>query len=1187
MNGKKAIAPILILTTCLYAGHDLFACDSLLAPEVINPSFEGGADSPEGWHLSGGEGGRLEDAPDGRYSIFVKGEANSQSCTFWYTDPLTFQPGGVYQLTFKARRISGGGGVPISGPEFCNRDLQEVGSDWKQFVSIFRAPSSNPKARLRFGRWDAEGVIAFDEVSLVVVQPVYKRVGTFLLGEGERIEGNRYRFQAPLATQSANHARPLSAHHCDFNQPRWVFGNGSWVVYAHDVGEETQLSGELAVNINYYQGGALHIEATSNTHREWLPVGTTECKGTVRCQIPRVLYPARLVTIRLRAETKDGIGMFGASFQSDGYSYEAELQRDCGSLLGETWFWAVTGVDNRINVCLDTQEEQKNTKKVVKARVSNLTEMPLTIRPRIRFNLEGVSISSSEPGPLLLPPHDTANEKMGSTPQEIILPLDIAGSGEASFLLDLGDSYSFRAETHFYVSIIHETRYGSLLPSDKDRAALWWASSGWKISPTRPLPERVSDTVRIQLAQNEHESAQFVITPYQPIHQLVISPLVLTSNKGSVLTADAVEILRVDYVDIAQPTDAWGTTGLWPDPLLPIHGPIDLEPPKNHPFWIRIRTTKETPPGIYRGNIVLEAENWRWTVPLEVEVFAFALPDTKQCVTAFGFDAPLAFHYHKAMNEADKRRIYDAYLSLFSNYHVSLYNPAFLDPIEYTWPQLPLRQGGDVVTDPNDESNNVLKVHDVSETANISAIYNKFLPVDGAGFRIEFRYKTGEPGQPFLIALHHFDEQRQWLSGRNHDIPIEGNGTWQQFTTQVSNFPENARFAKLFLLATLYQEHGTPTGIVWFDDITVSDIDSGELLLYEDFSPMTSEEIQRRFVPEFNWHRWDTAMARAFDQFHFNSFCLAVPGLGGGTFYERYEPSLLGYGEHTLEYKTALTTWCQAAESHLREKGWLNKAYVYWFDEPEPPDYAFVMNGFQKIKQAAPDIPRMLTEEVVPELIGGPTIWCPVSFNYNHEAAQERRKEGETIWWYICTGPKAPYATLFIDHPGTALRVWLWQTWQRAIEGILIWQTNYWTSSTAYPDTLQNPYKDPMSWMSGYGTPSGTRYPWGNGDGRFVYPPPAAFGEGSGKAILEPPVPSIRLEMLRDGIEDYEYLVLLKKCLEELRKKVPASEREPYDELLNVPDTITKSLTVFTFDPEPIEIRRKTIAQALETLCSL
>ena len=48
--------------------------------------------------------------------------------------------------------------------------------------------------------------------------------------------------------------------------------------------------------------------------------------------------------------------------------------------------------------------------------------------------------------------------------------------------------------------------------------------------------------------------------------------------------------------------------------------------------------------------------------------------------------------------------------------------------------------------------------------------------------------------------------------------------------------------------------------------------------------------------------------------------------------------------------------------------------------------------------------------------------------------AEQRRAQGEKFWWYVCTGPKAPYCGLFIDHAGTELRVWLWQTWQRGVE---------------------------------------------------------------------------------------------------------------------------------------------------------
>lgn len=333
--------------------------------------------------------------------------------------------------------------------------------------------------------------------------------------------------------------------------------------------------------------------------------------------------------------------------------------------------------------------------------------------------------------------------------------------------------------------------------------------------------------------------------------------------------------------------------------------------------------------------------------------------------------------------------------------------------------------------------------------------------------------------------------------------------------------------------------------------------------------------------PTIDWTAWDKAMQEASEAYHFNTFQLPIPGLGSGTFYSRQEPELLGFKEDTPQYKAAFRNYCQAVQEHLREKGWLDKAFVYWFDEPEPKDYDFVMNGFRKIKEAAPDIPRMLTEEVKPEIFGGPTIWCPITPEFKMEDAKPRQAAGEKFWWYVCTGPKAPYCTLFIDHPATELRVWLWQTWQRQINGILVWATNYWHSNEAYPDPKapQNPYEDPMGWQSGYDAKTGDKKPWGNGDGRFIYPPEAASNGNPSQPVLDAPVESIRLEMLRDGIEDYEYMVILKNRLAQTTN--PPAE---FSRLLEVPKEITTSMTEFTKDPAPIEKHRDEAARAIEQL---
>lgn len=164
------------------------------------------------------------------------------------------------------------------------------------------------------------------------------------------------------------------------------------------------------------------------------------------------------------------------------------------------------------------------------------------------------------------------------------------------------------------------------------------------------------------------------------------------------------------------------------------------------------------------------------------------------------------------------------------------------------------------------------------------------------------------------------------------------------------------------------------------------------------------------------------------------------------------------------------------------------------------------------------------------------------------------------------------------------MRVWLWQTWKRDISGILVWTTNYWTSTAAYPGEKQNPYEDPMSWTSGYSTPAGTKRPWGNGDGRFLYPPLAAAGGNPGRPVMDPPVECIRWEMLRDGIEDYEYFAILERLLGKKGASLAADERAEYERLLEVPGNVSESMVDFTFDPAPMEAHRAALAEAIAEL---
>lgn len=360
------------------------------------------------------------------------------------------------------------------------------------------------------------------------------------------------------------------------------------------------------------------------------------------------------------------------------------------------------------------------------------------------------------------------------------------------------------------------------------------------------------------------------------------------------------------------------------------------------------------------------------------------------------------------------------------------------------------------------------------------------------------------------------------------------------------------------------------------------------------YDPTPLDPIRVKFLSdqdppraELDFSAFDRAMEHAVEQYGFTGYRLPIQGMGGGTFHSRYPPKIGSFGEETPQYKVMFASYVGQVEKHLRDKGWLNMAYVYWFDEPAPRDYGFVAGGMRRLRQYAPGLRRMLTEEPGDNALAGLVdIWCPVSHNYEHEEAEKRRVDRERFWWYVCTGPKAPYCTLFIDHPATELRIWHWQTWQRSIVGTLVWQSNYWTSSAAFPDEAQNPYEDPMGYVSGYSTPRGVRRYWGNGDGRFIYPPLAAAvpGKSGSEPVIAPPVSSIRWETIREGVEDYEYLYLLRELIDKNRDRLSVDQLRPYQALLEVPSAITTDMTTFTTDPTPIYDHRRAIAEAIEAL---
>jgi hypothetical protein len=165
--------------------------------------------------------------------------------------------------------------------------------------------------------------------------------------------------------------------------------------------------------------------------------------------------------------------------------------------------------------------------------------------------------------------------------------------------------------------------------------------------------------------------------------------------------------------------------------------------------------------------------------------------------------------------------------------------------------------------------------------------------------------------------------------------------------------------------------------------------------------------------------------------------------------------------------------------------------------------------------------------------------WDGIFFN-NRSLYDEDIANGASLWWYTACGTHGcaaatggagynGYPQYSVDYQGIYTRIFAWMLFKYDIQGEELWST---TSEHS---------KDPwyILWSTVFG---------GNGDGNFLYPGvPNTTAAGLPYAstfnnvttwrgnhtpsiggIHNIPIESIRLKMIREGYEDYEYFKLLK-----------------------------------------------------------
>jgi hypothetical protein len=752
------------------------------------------------------------------------------------------------------------------------------------------------------------------------------------------------------------------------------------------------------------------------------------------------------------------------------------------------------------------------------------------------------------------------------------------------------NKFSFRVAAALFAGVVAgpllsrepEGGYGYLISSGPP-AALWWAEGAYKVKGDDPIPQARGETVRLVCGRNEYEPFLLVIRPEARLDAVRVEATAFHTAAGDEIPAGDVSILRVGYVKVTNPTDKDGAPGWWPDPLPPYDGPFTAYPGENCPLWITVHASKEAKPGLYRGKIVLTSADWRSEVPVELRVCSFALPDRPTVRSSFGLPTDHIRRYHNLETREEIERVVDLYYQNLRDHRLAPASPFDLTPIKVRTSGI-YWKGGEFVSDNAHGGKRALKVEDDDPLVNIAAEYVDPIDIaDRTPLELRWWARTAQEGDSYTVLLEALTAEGTWIPSANLLRVFKGAAEWKPEKLDIPRLPDEARSLRLRLFPVFRDEVGTTKGTAWFDDLIFRAAPKGpEAVLYNILPGGDFEMPVEKMTVEADFTAFDRAARRYLDEFGFNAYNLRLEGLGTGSFYSRKEGLFAGFRQGTPEYDRLLSQHLRQVEAHLERNGWLGKEYIYWFDEPDPKDYPFVREGMLNIRKNAPQLTRFITEHRPgPEIMDVSEIGCTIFDRVDRAAVAELVPKGREFWSYLCTGPKSPWVTLFIDHPAVNLRIWLWMTYKWGLKGILVWRANYWTSSALFPaNQVQNPWEDPMSYVVSYGTPFGQANFWGNGDGRFLYPPNREPNRDRTK-YLSGPVNSIRWEILREGVEDYEYFVLLEKALKAAgTKKRALAERAKA--LLDFPATLFSSGKEYTKDPRDLLKHRQKIAELLE-----
>lgn len=247
------------------------------------------------------------------------------------------------------------------------------------------------------------------------------------------------------------------------------------------------------------------------------------------------------------------------------------------------------------------------------------------------------------------------------------------------------------------------------------------------------------------------------------------------------------------------------------------------------------------------------------------------------------------------------------------------------------------------------------------------------------------------------------------------------------------------------------------------------------------------------------------------------------------------------------------------------------RPYVYVFDEAGPEFFPALENITAWLNKEFPGLYTLTTTFDAScgtrSGIKSVKAFCPLTPVYNLHTAGLSRQQGHDVWWYVCCGPRRPFANVLLESPALDTRLLMGvMPYAYGADGFLYYSMTR-PKNNNDKRLVDGPY---TNWNPNSYTDRKGKY---NGDGLLIYP-----GQDG-------PISSIRMENWLDGLEDYEYLKLLEDQINRLGRQgkteraaqLRAGLRRfacPGSEILN-------DLADFTGNPGRIEEMRRVLAERI------